>query len=436
MAHDAAEVDLTSDRFPETKVDNSQVEIRQGLLASEQESDSSPGKHAEQVRRFWPDILLVVILAALAGLASYQGQRLVGSFIVRDLRGNNIWFEGDCPYVFTHMVDRTSNQRRTAVHPLFPLAAYPPVYALRKMAKMEGVQAVRFVIAVLAGSWLGVLFVLLRLIGCPTFDAMCFSLLAATSAMAVFWLTVPETFAFGSLTILLGLSLIRVAEDRNLSFWWFLGGSALTLSMTKTNWMLGLFGTIAHYPWKRAIQISVNAFCLVVGLWSLEKLIFPSAEFFIGSEANEKGYLLLPRSGGPLRVFLSFMFHSMIMPAIRVIVKPEKQPWQTMSTQMSWPGSGSLWGAVGVGVWAIMLGLGLWALFGRKPLSRFSNVLALTLLGQLALHILYGDETFLYALHFGPLLIVLAALSTLTRARLLALILAGALTLLAGVNNV
>src|SRR5262249_25771626 len=168
MAHDAAEVDLTSDRFPETKVDNSQVEIRQGLLASEQESDSSPGKHAEQVRRFWPDILLVVILAALAGLASYQGQRLVGSFIVRDLRGNNIWFEGDCPYVFTHMVDRTSNQRRTAVHPLFPLAAYPPVYALRKMAKMEGVQAVRFVIAVLAGSWLGVLFVLLRLIGCPT----------------------------------------------------------------------------------------------------------------------------------------------------------------------------------------------------------------------------------------------------------------------------
>ena len=390
----------------------------------------------QQVGRFWPDILGVVVLATLAGLASYQGQRLVGAFIARDPRGFNMWFEGDCPLVFANMVDRTSSHHRTAVHPLFPLAAYPPVYLLRKVAGMDGVQAVRVVMAVLAAAWLAVLFVLLRLIGCRRFDATLFSLLAATSAMAVFWLTVPETFAFGSLTILLGLSMLALAEHRNLSWWWFVGGSALTLSMTKTNWMLGLFGTFAHYPWKRAFQITVNALCLVVGLWGLEKLIFPSARFFIGSEPNEAGYLLLPRAGGPLRIFLSFVFHSIIMPAIRVIVKPEKQPWETMITQMSWPGSGSLWGAVGMGIWIILLGLGLWALFGRKPRSRFGTVLALTLLGQLGLHLLYGDETFLYALHFGPLLVVLAALSTLTRARLMALVLAGALTLVAGVNNV
>ncbi len=89
-----------------------------------------------------------------------------------------------------------------------------------------------------------------------------------------------------------------------------------------------------------------------------------------------------------------------------------------------------------MGIWIILLGLGLWALFGRKPRSRFGTVLALTLLGQFGLHLLYGDEAFLYALHFGPLLVVLAALSTLTRARLMALVLAGALTLVAGANNV
>ncbi len=391
----------------------------------------------QQVRRFGTDLLIVISLAGLAGLASYEGQRLVGSFVFRDLRSFNMWFEGDCPFVFANMVARTSSHDiRTVVHPLFPLAAYPPAYVLRKVAGLDGLQAVRVVMAVLAAAWLGALFVLLRLVGCRRLDATLFSLLAATSAMAVFWFTVPETFSLGSLTILLGLSTIALAEYRNLSWWWFLGASALTLSMTKTNWMVGLFGTFAHYPWKRAFQITVNALCLVVGLWGLEKLIFPSAGFFIGSEGDEAGYLLLPRSGGPLRIFLSFVFHSIIMPAIRVVVKPEKQPWETMSTQMSWPGSGSLWGAAGMGIWTILLGLGLWALVGTKRHSRFGTVLALTLLGQLGLHILYGDETFLYALHFGPLLVVLAALSTLTRARFLALVLAGALTLVAGVNNV
>ena len=62
-------------------------------------------------------------------------------------------------------------------------------------------------------------------------------------------------------------------------------------------------------------------------------------------------------------------------------------------------------------------------------------MLGLTLLGQLGLHLLYGEETFLYALHFAPLLVVFAACSTLTRMRLVGLVLAGALVISAGVNN-
>src|ERR1700709_2350829 len=47
-------------------------------------------------------------------------------------------------------------------------------------------------------------------------------------------------------------------------------------------------------------------------------------------------------------------------------------------------------------------------------------VLLLTLAGQIALHLVYGEETFLYGLHFVPLLIALAALSTTTKAGKLA----------------
>ncbi|MDX2097558.1 MAG: hypothetical protein SFW36_07245, partial [Leptolyngbyaceae cyanobacterium bins.59] len=55
---------------------------------------------------------------------------------------------------------------------------------------------------------------------------------------------------------------------------------------------------------------------------------------------------------------------------------------------------------------------------------------------QFVLHALYGEETFLYSLHFLPLLIGFAALSTLTNTRWIALTLAIVLTFLAGINNI
>ena len=63
-------------------------------------------------------------------------------------------------------------------------------------------------------------------------------------------------------------------------------------------------------------------------------------------------------------------------------------------------------------------------------------VLGLTLLGQLVLHVLYGPETFLYSLHFGPLLVILTALTTFSRLRILCLALSVLITVTAGVNNV
>jgi hypothetical protein len=106
-----------------------------------------------------------------------------------------------------------------------------------------------------------------------------------------------------------------------------------------------------------------------------------------------------------------------------------------MTTQASIPGSGSLWGTIAVVLWTALLGLGLWGLFSVKQHPKLRLVLGLTLLGQLLLHTLYGSETFLYALHLAPLLVMLAAFSLLTRARPLALVLAAMLVLTAGVNN-
>jgi hypothetical protein len=106
-----------------------------------------------------------------------------------------------------------------------------------------------------------------------------------------------------------------------------------------------------------------------------------------------------------------------------------------MSIQHSLPGSGTLWGKIAVGLWALLLALGVWGLVTTSRHLRLRVVLTLTILGQLTLHILYGEETFLYSCHFGPLLVVLAAFSTLTSVRRVALALVVALIVCAGFNN-
>jgi hypothetical protein len=201
--------------------------------------------------------------------------------------------------------------------------------------------------------------------------------------------------------------------------------------------MVGILSTFSQYPWKRALQLTANAFCLVVLLWAVQKAAFPSAQFFLDVRTEAK-YTFMPKSAGLSYVLSSFVFHVMAMPAIGETNLDTRDPevWPTiMVTQMSPPGSGSLWGAVAVVLWGVLLGLGVWALFTAGSHRRLRLVLGLSLLGQFALHAVYGDETFLYAMHFGPLLVVVAAFSTLTRMRTFGLALAGTLAICAGINN-
>jgi hypothetical protein len=67
---------------------------------------------------------------------------------------------------------------------------------------------------------------------------------------------------------------------------------------------------------------------------------------------------------------------------------------------------------------------------------RLRIVLGGTLAGQVLLHMVYGEETFLYTMHVAPLLILAAALATTATAwRRTILLLAVALTGVAAVGN-
>lgn len=394
-------------------------------------------RHAEVInrdrspRQYWQDILIIVALAIAAAIALSYATGLINSVIYEE---NNTWFDSDTYRVFSNMSDRGGTHARTRVHPIFSLIAFPPVYLL-KLAGLDTIAAVRGVILVVACLWISALYTLLRLIGFYRFDCVLFSILGATSAAAIFWFTVPETFSFGSLSIVLALCFAVIVEHRQVSQIWYVIVSALTLSCTTTNWMVGIATTLVNHPWKRALQININAFCLMVVLWSVQRGIFNTAEFFLVI-GREKRFLLLSTSGGPLHVLRSFVSHTMVMPALNLAVKQIRTSYGTiLITQNSAPGSGSLWGLGAVVLWTALLGLGVWGFFSTKKHFKLRLVLGISLVGQLLLHLVYGQETFLYSLHFIPLLIVLAAFSLLTPARLVALGLVGALIVCAGINN-
>jgi hypothetical protein len=393
------------------------------------------------VSQNWPDVLIIFVLATAMSIAVYLGSQQIHPVFLSSVKYSDgdqfgdIWFEGDLPRVFSNMTDRVSNHFRTQVHPLFSITAYPIVFIVTKIFGLAPIMAVRVVMSAVASLWLTALFILLRLIGCLRLDAALFSILSTTSAAAMCWFIVPETYSFGSLTILIALCFAAITEYYQFSSLWYVGASALTLSMTTTNWMTGILIAIINFPRKKALQVTVNAFSMVVLLWSVQKFLFASAVFFLG-ERGEKKFIFRSDSGGPLNVLKSFVSHTMIMPSINVINDRYQPPHvPVLSTQFAAPGSGSLWGMVAVVLWTALLGLGIWGFFSYKQHLKLRIVIALTMLGHLLLHCIYGEETFLYSLHFLPVLIILAAFSVFTRARIVALFITTLLILTVGVNN-
>ncbi len=392
---------------------------------------------AGKVTWLWQDLLWVGILALVAGLISFGLAQSIAPILFENPSWD-VWFESDLPRSFANTIARSSNHYRTSVHPIFSLIAFPPTYILYQLLG-DAVTAVRIIIALVASIWISILFCLLRLFGCRRLEAILFSLIGIFSAAAIFWFSVPETYSFGSVSILLPLVVVAIGEYRQLSPWWYLLVSALSLSITTTNWMAGILATWVNHRWQQALQITVNTFCFVVGLWFLQYLIFPSSEFFLKIQ-SEKNYVFNEGSVSPWNVIQSFIAHTMVMPAIEIIDKTARPGFATpgiqMVTQLSLPGSASLWGKGAVILWAALLGLGIWGFLAMRQHPKLRLVLGLTILGQLVLHLLYGEETFLYSLHFAPLLVILASCSTLTRARPLALVLASLLLVCIGINNI
>ncbi|MBD1909873.1 MULTISPECIES: hypothetical protein [unclassified Leptolyngbya] len=443
------------------------------------------------------DIAVGVLMAIALGVLVYQGANLIDPYFYE--KRVDAWFQGDLPYRFEMITDYTGHYAHDKSHPAFSPLGFVPTTLLRLLG-LDAIHAARTVMSSLAGLWVVTMFLVLRGLGARLLDAVLFTLLGASSASFIFWYTVPETYPFGSLAYLLTLGLVLQSEQHVRSWVWFALSGAFNVGITLTNFMVAIFATLANFSWQRAIFIlgaglvlaatvavmvilQLHPFtyigfaialyiafrlCLprieriagqLEGSATFQKLfrlalalaailgiaaitvimVIPSIRGYLVEELGQELQYIFPVfAGGPFIILRSIFAHTIVMPAPQLLINswhPETG-LLLLLTQMSAAGSGSSWGAIAVGLWMALLGLGFWGFFRSREHTKFRLVLGLSLAGQVLLHLIYGEETFLYSLHFLPLLILVAAWSVFTRARVVALVLAGLLVATLAANNI
>ena len=80
------------------------------------------------------------------------------------------WFEADTLREVSNTTRVHNDHYRMSVHPLFSLFTLVPVYVLKHGLAIGPLQAVLLMTSLIGGLWAGVLYILLRLLGCRKRD--------------------------------------------------------------------------------------------------------------------------------------------------------------------------------------------------------------------------------------------------------------------------
>ena len=357
------------------------------------------------------DALVAAVLAALALALIFSLARHLPPQLFARETGLDAWFQSDLPRTLANMVDAQSNHYRTKVHPIASILIHPIVTGLRALWPGSDLQAAMRFAGIVAALWVLSFYALCRLLGCGRLVAICFSLLAIASAAFQFWFSVPETYAPGSLGLLWVLLVAALAVHRPVGDRMLLAASVASLAITVTNWVAGLALAAVLRPWRRALLISAAAFAIVAALTVPQRWLYRFAKFFFLGSSEEADYMNLEQAGTLLDKLAAMFWHPISLPEVLSIASvPPKLNWLTV--QLSAPASGGWAGVLALVLWSVLLAAGAWGLARAPQWRRFAAVLGLVLAAQVLLHLIYGEETFLYAAHFLPLLMAVAVFAT------------------------
>lgn len=375
--------------------------------------------------------IAVMIFSAL--VACWCASRMGQAYLDRAVF--NIWFDSDSPRVFENLLSRHSNHYRTAVHPISALMLTPPAFALHKLVGISQPLAAQIIVVICAAGIAGLYSLTLRLLGMGMVFAACMSALLVVSAAFLHWGGTVELFGPGGFTIMAAIAALAAGSRLGLKAW--IAVSALSLSITVTNWMVGLAASLVRWRRFAFIKVTVVALTTVMALSLVQKSAFNNAALFFNpsgliaekewtQSSMEKREDLAEQS--LVDNLRSIAISTIVAPPPYLDLDSNGDPIRVSNQVMQWSRLSASAIAATAG-WSLLLCLGVWGAVRRGPQRAVAVALGLMLGGQATLHAIYGYPTFLYSAHFLPILMTLAAFAWFTPVRrlmpALALVVAG-----------
>jgi len=351
-------------------------------------------------------VLLIVLAIGATAISTMQFLRLDFDAIATDW---DLWFGADIPRIILTSSDRTSvEQQRNSVHPLWALLVSFPQIILSNMGLDEKQLAM---LLISAGTFVlvAVFYAAVRLSGSRRPETVAAVLLFVSTAATMAWTIVPETYTLGAVSLLIPFVWLAVPRGRH-DAWSGPLQSAISLSITLTNWFAGITAAVIASGWRRAVRFTVYAFASVAALAVLQSWIFPNAGKFIGI-GGEGGFFSPEITERPIARLGSLLVQPVLMPAPALLGDEEKMGIAFADVLPDW----DAWSILAATGWVVLLIAGLTMSWG--PHRRLKVFVLIALGFQYLLHSVYGDVTFLYSLHFAPFLVLVATGATHRRWR-------------------
>ena len=352
----------------------------------------------------------------------------------------NLFFQGDVARVAENLVSTGGNHGRTSVHPLFAILLYP-FGKLLTLLGVDPLTAAKTLIVLVMGANAALFSLTARLLGLPRFAVGLFSLLFMMTASFMFWGGVVESFPFSCFAVLTALFMMFRVKTAHWGWWMVV--NVLTLGFLVTNWMFGLIAMAVRLKLKPFLAICMASFSLVVVLSVIQNATFEKAALFFNPNTlvREANFVqpameaegIYEEGWRPIANLRNIYVTTVV--ATPVYVQQQTNMRLSTTNQNSGFPDGEIAPVIAVVAWVVLLGLGVWGAALRRdirlPLMGAGLLLAL----QTALHLIYGEVTFLYSLSWMPLLMLFACLAWSAPYRKVALAMAGVVIVFGGINN-
>ena len=352
----------------------------------------------------------------------------------------SIFLQADIGRVAENLTTTSGAHARTAVHPIASILLYPFGGLLTALG-VDPVLAAQAFVVLIMGANVATFSLILRLLGLPRSVGAVFTVLFMASACFIFWGGIIELFPFACFSILFAMFMMFRIQTAH--WGWWVAVNMLTLGLTTPNWVFGLIATAVRLKLKPFLVISASSLFFVAVLAIVQNATFEKAALFFNPSPLKYEINYFQPTMDARGTYeegwkpVNNLRNMYVTTIVGMPVEVEHQNAVELATtnqNTNFP-EGEISPVLATAAWVVLFGLGIWGATRRREVRLPLAGAGLMLLSQTALYSIYGEVTFLYSLHFMPLLLLFASCAWFAPYRSIAVGLACAVIVFGGINN-